>query len=282
MGTYTTNLALYKPTVGETGWGTLVNTNWDLLDAASLTTLLRGTLSGCQLSNNGGSPNTKIDISAGVAQDSANAGTMVVTAIIKDISAVWAVGTNGGGRGTGVPLSTSTWYHVFVIKRTDTGVVDAYFDTSASAANIPSPYTWFRRVGSVKTDGSSNLIAFTQDGDDFMWQTPVVDLSAGGSATAVSLTVSTPLGVRTKGLFQLLCSGGGVLGYVSDLANVDLAPSITVSPLAQLGNATTTGTGGLVPVHTNTSSQIRYRNSSASGTFYLATYGWVDTRGRFA
>ena len=34
MGTYTTNLNLYKPTVGEQGWGTLVNENFDKIDAA--------------------------------------------------------------------------------------------------------------------------------------------------------------------------------------------------------------------------------------------------------
>ena len=33
MGTYTTNLNLYKPTIGETGWGTLVNENFDKIDA---------------------------------------------------------------------------------------------------------------------------------------------------------------------------------------------------------------------------------------------------------
>ena len=33
MGTYTTNLNLYKPTVGENGWGTLVNGNFDKIDA---------------------------------------------------------------------------------------------------------------------------------------------------------------------------------------------------------------------------------------------------------
>ena len=33
MGTYTTNLDLYKPSVGEQGWGTLVNENFDKIDA---------------------------------------------------------------------------------------------------------------------------------------------------------------------------------------------------------------------------------------------------------
>ena len=33
MGTYTANLDLYKPSVGEQGWGTLVNENFDKIDA---------------------------------------------------------------------------------------------------------------------------------------------------------------------------------------------------------------------------------------------------------
>ena len=32
MGTYTTNYQLYMPTVGETGWGTLVNGNYQTID----------------------------------------------------------------------------------------------------------------------------------------------------------------------------------------------------------------------------------------------------------
>ena len=33
MGTYTTNYQLYTPTVGETGWGTLVNGNFTTIDS---------------------------------------------------------------------------------------------------------------------------------------------------------------------------------------------------------------------------------------------------------
>lgn len=33
MGTYTTNYNLFMPTVGETGWGTLVNENFETIDA---------------------------------------------------------------------------------------------------------------------------------------------------------------------------------------------------------------------------------------------------------
>ena len=32
MGTYTTNYQLYMPTIGETGWGTLINGNYQIID----------------------------------------------------------------------------------------------------------------------------------------------------------------------------------------------------------------------------------------------------------
>ena len=34
MGTYTTNYNLYMPTIGETGWGTLVNENYTTIDTS--------------------------------------------------------------------------------------------------------------------------------------------------------------------------------------------------------------------------------------------------------
>ena len=37
MGTYTTKLDLYKPSIGEQGWGELVNENFDKIDATSIT-----------------------------------------------------------------------------------------------------------------------------------------------------------------------------------------------------------------------------------------------------
>ena len=41
MGTYTTKLDLYKPSVGEQGWGTLVNENFDKIDATSITGVIQ-------------------------------------------------------------------------------------------------------------------------------------------------------------------------------------------------------------------------------------------------
>src|SRR3972149_3936128 len=61
----------------------------------------------------------------------------LTTALTKQIDAAWAVGTNQGGLFSGA-VGNTTWYHVFLIRRSDTGVVEAGFDTSVTAANLPA------------------------------------------------------------------------------------------------------------------------------------------------
>ena len=52
-------------------------------------------------------------------------------------------------------VANNTWYHVHLIKRPVTGVVDVLFSLSATAPTLPTSYTIFRRIGSMRTDGSA-------------------------------------------------------------------------------------------------------------------------------
>lgn len=288
MGTTTPNFGMYLPASGETGWATSVNANFSTIDSNLTNALPRAYLAGCQLTNNAGSPNTKIDLSAGQAQDTGNASAMTLAAITKDISATWVVGNNNGGLAAALSLLPSTWYHLFVIKRTDTNIVDAYFDTSVSAANIPSPYTLFRRVGSVRTDAGSLILGFVQDGDYFRWKASVLDVNTTNPGTsAVSATLSrVPTGVAVQALFNavVVSTTANPFPYFSDLAVNDEAPSITAAPgfsAATNGNAAASY-GAQLQVRTNTSAQIRYRFGGSDGntTIRLVTLGWFDARGK--
>lgn len=61
MGTYTTKLNLYKPDIGETNWGDLVNQNFDILDNS-----LVGNLPKCRVAHTYGMtipPWTTVDVS---------------------------------------------------------------------------------------------------------------------------------------------------------------------------------------------------------------------------
>ena len=112
--------------------------------------------------SNGTDSDHDIDIATGICRDTDDNYFMELTSeLTKQLDATWAAGDDAGGLFSG-SIAVDTWYHVFIIRNDSTGAIDGGFDTSVSAANIPSGYTAYRRIGSVLTDGSSNIIAFHQ------------------------------------------------------------------------------------------------------------------------
>jgi hypothetical protein len=248
---------------------------------------LRGYLSGLTLSNNGSDATNDIDIAAGMAVDSTHVNMMVLaSALTKQLDAAWAVGTNQGGLDTGAIANTT--YHVWLIKRSDTGVVDALFSTSASAPTMPTNYDYKRRIGAIVRTGGA-IKAFTQDGDLFQWNTIVADINAAppASTNAISRTLTVPVGVRMEAVVNVewnpVTSGGGTSVLLSDLSTTDEAPAIT-GVFTVISAGTAAGGAAGVRVLTNTSAQIRSRVSAAAGSDVLniATRGWIDRRGRDA
>jgi hypothetical protein len=281
MSTTTPNFGLYLPAAGEVGWTAAVNGNFLTIDANLTNSLPRAYLAGCQLSLNAGAPTTKLDISPGQAQDIGNAGAMTLAATLtKDLTAVWAVGTGNGGLAPTLTLAIATWYHVFLIKRTDTHVVDAMFDTSVTAAHIPAPYTLFRRIGSLLTDAGTLILPFTQDGDYFRWVDALLETTSATPGTnAVTQTLANvPTGVSVRALLNVV-NTASMFANISELTMTDAAPSVTVAPLANVGTSGATTNPSQLTVRTNTSAQIRTRNS-ANSRLFIATVGWLDTRGK--
>lgn len=244
---------------------------------------LKGYIYGLTLSNNVTDPTNDIDIAVGRATDSDNNEMMVLSsALTKRLDATWAVGTNQGGLDTGTVANAT--YHVWLIERTDTGVVDVLFSTSATAPTMPTNYDRKRRIGSI-VRGASAINRFVQDGDLFLYDTPVLDVSAtnpGTSAVTQALTVPTgivvyPLmhwSIRNDTTAQIIC-------YVSPLSLTNNVPSTTYSTLRT--DATTGGGQAYIQhIPTNTSAQIRYRLSAsgASDILRCSVQGWRDNRGK--
>src|SRR5437899_5523299 len=138
------------------------------------------------------------------------------TAITKTTAAL-TVGT-GVGRLDTAEIAASTWYHVYVIQRTDTGVVDALLSTSASAPTMPANYTKKRRIGSVLTDASKSLNYFTQDGDWFVLSTQVMTNSSNPGTSASNVILNVPTGVTVLAVAEALLRNGGTAStmHVSD------------------------------------------------------------------
>ncbi len=151
----------YNLTNGTTADANQVMANFNYLLSCGV---LQGYLSGNTLSNDGTSPNTVIDTTAGVATSDDATVVMGTAAMTKNANASWSVGSSNGCLDSGSSLATSTWYHLFVIERTDTGVVDELCSTSATSPTLPSPYTKKRRVGSFKTNSLAHILAFIQVG----------------------------------------------------------------------------------------------------------------------
>jgi hypothetical protein len=90
------------------------------------------------------------------ARDSTDTVNMRLTAnMTKQIDAAWAAGNNAGGLFSGT-VAASTTYHLFIIA-TASGDIDCGFDTDADAANIPAGWSYYRRIGSMRTDATSNF-----------------------------------------------------------------------------------------------------------------------------
>lgn len=251
------------------------------LSAAS-GTVLQGYIGGLTLSNDVGTPNTVYDIAAGQATSDDATTLMTLASAYTKTTGAWAVGTGNGSLDTGA-VANSTWYHVFVIERTDTSVVDLLISTSATAPTMPTNYTKKRRIGSFFTSGAAAIIGFVQHGNTFLWKTPINTLNATspGATTAVSQTVSVPPGVIVEFIGSALVTNAATTTFVyySDLATTDTAAA---------GGAFTFATGlvneapgGQIRIFTNTSQQIRMRNANAGDVNRLVSLGWVDLRGRF-
>lgn len=248
--------------------------------------LPRSYLAGFTLANNAVDATNDIDIAAGACRNSANTANIIGAAMTKQLDAAWAAGTGAGMRATGVAIADGT-YHIFSIRRPDTGQVDYAADTSATGANIAANtnvnYTDIRRIGSILRE-SGTIIPFKQDGDQFIRANGFLDINLSNPGTAgISATLSVPNGVRVRAIINYNFSFGatGDLGLISSLDQTDNSPT----------NAACEASGGFVNntdkrtwqyVQTNASRQIRYRvnGSAADVGVRIRTIVWVDSRGR--
>jgi hypothetical protein len=241
-------------------------------------------LVGLKLSNNGTDPTNDIDIAVGAATSAdavlaSRVGMSLTSAITKRLDAAWVVGTNQGGLDTGT-IADAT-YHVYLIKRVDTGVVDVLFSLSATTPTMPTNYTKNRRIGSIVRT-SSAIKTFWQYGDRFMWDTPSFDVNNQAVATGAGGTeflLNVPAGLDgLETIVNLYVPTSAEWVYIRHPNWADLAGSDTANPLATFGTASGAN-AGQVSVYPSDTRAIRARVNTASN-ISLATLGWIDRRGK--
>jgi hypothetical protein len=237
-----------------------------------------GLMFGCTLSG-GGSQIITIAACTSTSDDQLN--TMVVGTTFTKTFSNWAVGTGNGGLDTG-SVAINTYYFVYEIMRTDTGVVDYLLSTSATAPTFPANYTKKRRLGTIKTDATPNIISFSQNGDEFYWSTPLLDVNTTVGTTPTLFTLNTPPQIKTNALLRVT-GGSASVGALVLFNSPDETSTNANVPGGNFTTATAVSNAGMpatINIRTNTSQQIRAAGTVAGMSITVVTYGWIDTRGR--
>lgn len=236
----------------------------------------RGHRYGLNISNNVTDASNDIDIATGECVDSTGAYKLVLgSALTKRLDASWAVGTGNGGLDTGSIANTT--YHVFLIKRSDTGVVDALFSTSATAPTMPASYDSFRRIGSIIRSAGA-ILGFIKIKNRYFWTSVYTDRSSTATTTDALLTLTVPSGIKVAP--KLVCYLA--LGASSDawfkMGNGFNSGADTF--VIRCTNSPASGNQRVYSVVdcivTNTNGQIRFTADTSSGS--IAT-GQVNTHG---
>lgn len=230
---------------------------------------------GFGIARNGTTPATQIDIAKGfcLADDDMTPIRLPAT-ITKSIASVWAVGSGSGGLDTGVK-AVSTTYHLWAIRRPDTGVVDVLFSASATAPTMPANYTAKAYLWPVMTDASGNFRDFVQHGNEFLWNAvPIQDVAVTNPGTAAVLrTLTVPTGIKVEALYISFTQCSATTSAFASVSSPDVVDNTIPSHGLSTASAWTYSPG---TCRTNTSGQIRHHAtlSDASTVYQLYTKGY--------
>lgn len=245
-----------------------------------------GVLSGLTVSNEAGDTDHDIQFETGAAIDSTNTQQIkLLSALIKQIDAPWVDGTNQGGLFAGT-VAANTTYHLFVILDPSSGVVDAGFDTSLAAANRPAGFTFYKRVASLYTDSSSNLVQFVQliNKPDFFMLVSITDDHNITTAGSTLETVSVPTGLNFEAVVsaRLTPTDNRQAAFIISPLQTDQTPTELFCDLFADASAARQQTSIVKNIPVNTSAQIRVNVVYVAGAtglrLQISTAGWVDGR----
>lgn len=250
---------------------------------------LYGYISGLIVSNNGTDAEHDVDISAGVAVNSGTTRAARLSAgITKRLDATFAEGDGNGGMADGESLPTSGTVHLFVVTKDSDGTVDVMADTSVTGANADAGWTIQRRIASLRTDSSANILAGTateMGGGSYLWEyvTPVAEwatsLNSGGRL--LKTLTAVPVGIKCLWHGNIRVTlGAGTTGAI--VTSPDQGDVATAGGAAGAGLTIVTESNGAVDGQdvsrmTNTSAQVGVRGSG-SGSDWGTTYGFTDFR----
>ena len=220
--------------------------------------------------------NTAVVITANqiAASDGSSSFTTIFSASLT--IATGTVGANGIDTGA---ISSSTWYYVFAIYNVNTSTAAGLISLSATAPTLPSGYTQFARLGTVRTDGSAFLLRTLQYGRRAQYvvgtDPTAMPLMLNGSATTSAWTA-----ISTANFVPATASEIIITGLTTSVGKIAVAPngnygapsSTTNSPPLQ--DDTGTAVAFIFGALLLESASIYYYTGHANT--YIWCGGWVD------
>lgn len=224
---------------------------------------------GLKITNNVGTPNTQITLTADQVTAVNNSfqiasRTGVTYTINITLGTVTATANGMDGEAPG----TSSWINIWAI---DNGVSGAGLaSVTATAPTMPSGYSYKCRLGAMRVDGASNLNKTMQLGARGQWVAAPAAIANGGNggvltATPVA-TVAPPTATQLHG--SIIFNGAGT-GTVLVAAN-----NGTGGTIAQFGS-TVADLNAIIFFSAVLESANIYYSSTAAGTS-LTPSGWQD------
>lgn len=229
--------------------------------------------------------NNKITFSSGFCWDDTLCCIIKSSASVKNLSLAFVENIGNGGLDIGA-ISSSTWYHCFVIAKND-GTSDFLFSTSLSLPTMPADYTYKRRIGSIKTDINGNIVSFKQNADYFWYKTQILDLSLTMVGTLPPTDLITSVAPNTTGMFSVFLENSNanlpaLYFTVYDKTNGAISRNVAVvfGPYGQTLND--------FLLNVDNVSKIRYGTTyieaatiiaNSTGILSLRTNGYIDKRG---
>ncbi len=176
-------------------------------------------VTGLQISNNSTTPNSKIDISAGLCRDVTNTfdinlgnwyGAVPTATITANTSTTINAAVNGAlGLDTGTFAASKIYYVHVIFDATGKNAPSALISLSRTAPLLPAGYSNFRWLGQMITDSSIHFLPGYNSGQNservFVFDAPqATSVTAGTSATyaAISLAALVPNVDQLQVLFR--------------------------------------------------------------------------------
>ena len=243
-------------------------------------------IAGLTYANNVSDATNDIDIAAGTCIDATGVYPMTLASTLtKRSDAAWAVGTGNGWLDTGAIGNND--YYIWIIARSDTGVVDSLLSLSSTAPTMPSNYDYKRLIGWIKRSGGAIVAFHTYElaggGIHHQWDVPTLDVNLANTLTTARRTdaVKVPLNVTTEALLNVVISdaSAGSFNWICCPDQTDAAPSGTAAPLNCIEAATGVSASRQINVLTSATGTIAARSTLATVDLYaVSTMGFKWAR----